>query len=89
MYPYIPTHVYCNIHVFSDYGEDADGVYYPTSDKYADQRRVFQDLGQGVLDNAWAGYNATLFAYGQTGAGKSYSVVGMFRYILRCSVNTP
>lgn len=28
------------------------------------------------MDNAWAGYNCCLFAYGQTGAGKSYSMVG-------------
>ena len=40
------------------------------------QRQVFNDLGQGVLDNAWEGYNATLFAYGQTGSGKSYSMIG-------------
>ena len=37
---------------------------------------VFNDLGQDILKNAWGGYNATLFAYGQTGAGKSYSVLG-------------
>ena len=29
-----------------------------------------------VLDNAWEGYHCCLFAYGQTGAGKSYSMVG-------------
>ena len=40
------------------------------------QRKVFNDLGQGVLDNAWKGYNCSLFAYGQTGSGKSYSMVG-------------
>ena len=34
------------------------------------------DLGIGVLENAWQGYNVSLFAYGQTGAGKSYSMVG-------------
>jgi hypothetical protein len=28
---------------------------------------VFEDLGRGVLSNAFEGYNATLFAYGQTG----------------------
>ncbi|VDI33207.1 Hypothetical predicted protein, partial [Mytilus galloprovincialis] len=44
--------------------------------KYASQRRVFEDLGQGVLDNAFEGYNCSLFAYGQTGSGKSYSMVG-------------
>ncbi|XP_064610352.1 kinesin-like protein KIF28 [Liolophura sinensis] len=43
---------------------------------YASQRIVFEDLGQGVLNNAFEGYNCSLFAYGQTGAGKSYSMVG-------------
>ncbi|CAG5853834.1 unnamed protein product [Menidia menidia] len=38
--------------------------------------RVFQDLGEGILDNALQGYNATLLAYGQTGSGKSYSMMG-------------
>ncbi|KAK3092350.1 hypothetical protein FSP39_001728 [Pinctada imbricata] len=58
--------------------EDENGVFVPDSSNsnYADQRRVFSDLGQGVLDNAWQGYNAALFAYGQTGAGKSYSMIG-------------
>lgn len=28
------------------------------------------------MDNAWDGYHCCLFAYGQTGAGKSYSMVG-------------
>ncbi|XP_078314013.1 kinesin-like protein KIF28 isoform X2 [Crassostrea virginica] len=58
--------------------ESDGGVYTPNSgtSNYTDQRRVFQDLGQGVLDNAWQGYNAALFAYGQTGSGKSYSMIG-------------
>ena len=43
---------------------------------YKLQKKVFRDLGRGVLDNAWQGYNAALFAYGQTGSGKSYSMVG-------------
>ncbi|EDQ92679.1 uncharacterized protein MONBRDRAFT_14025, partial [Monosiga brevicollis MX1] len=56
--------------------ELADGYLEPTDPVYADQKRVFADLGQGVLDNAWNGYNASLMAYGQTGSGKSYSMVG-------------
>ena len=40
------------------------------------KKKVYNDLGVGVLKNAWEGYNASLFAYGQTGSGKSYSVVG-------------
>lgn len=36
----------------------------------------FDTFGQRVLDNAWNGFHCCLFAYGQTGAGKSYSMVG-------------
>eukprot|EP00929_Paragymnodinium_shiwhaense_P051397 TRINITY_DN2586_c1_g4_i1.p1 TRINITY_DN2586_c1_g4~~TRINITY_DN2586_c1_g4_i1.p1 ORF type:complete len:1134 (+),score=428.70 TRINITY_DN2586_c1_g4_i1:175-3576(+) len=43
---------------------------------YADQVVVFNKFGKAVLDNAWEGYHCCLFAYGQTGAGKSYSMVG-------------
>ncbi|XP_065828144.1 kinesin-like protein KIF28 [Oscarella lobularis] len=55
---------------------DVNGVLTPVSARYADQNRVFDDLGRGVLDNAFKGYNCSLFAYGQTGSGKSYSMVG-------------
>ncbi|XP_077966673.1 kinesin-like protein KIF28 [Styela clava] len=60
------------------YKERADGYLEKdkASSKYCDQNRVFDDLGQGILNNAWEGYNSTLFAYGQTGSGKSYSIVG-------------
>ena len=53
-----------------------DGYFDVESSKYADQAKVFNDLGRSVLDNAWKGSNASLFAYGQTGSGKSYSVFG-------------
>jgi len=59
-----------------EFKERDDGYNEPLGEKYADQTRVFADLGQGVLDNAWQGYNCSLFAYGQTGSGKSYSMVG-------------
>lgn len=29
-----------------------------------------------VIDSAFQGYNACIFAYGQTGAGKSYTMMG-------------
>lgn len=44
--------------------------------KYDDQEIVYKELGLEVLDNAWNGYHCCLFAYGQTGAGKSYSMIG-------------
>ncbi|VDK53767.1 unnamed protein product [Anisakis simplex] len=56
--------------------EEENGYFKGVDERYADQRKVFNDLGEGVLDNAWKGYNCSLFAYGQTGSGKSYSMVG-------------
>ncbi|XP_048586008.1 kinesin-like protein KIF16B isoform X2 [Nematostella vectensis] len=44
---------------------------------FASQEQVFDDLGTDVLGAAFEGYNACIFAYGQTGAGKSYSMMGM------------
>ncbi|CAL1537456.1 unnamed protein product [Lymnaea stagnalis] len=58
------------------YTENKDGYLSPKDLKYADQKKVFDDLGKGVINNAWKGYNCSLFAYGQTGSGKSYSMVG-------------
>ena len=43
---------------------------------HASNDTVYNDLGEGVLENAWKGFNCCLFAYGQTGAGKSYSMMG-------------
>ncbi|KAF8467730.1 hypothetical protein BDZ91DRAFT_722979 [Kalaharituber pfeilii] len=43
---------------------------------YAGQDHLFRDLGGPLLDNAFEGYNNCIFAYGQTGAGKSYSMMG-------------
>jgi len=40
----------------------------PTQEgKFADQENVFKNLGIELLDNAFEGYNACIFAYGQTG----------------------
>ncbi|KAK2550750.1 Kinesin-like protein KIF16B [Acropora cervicornis] len=56
----------------------------PKDQHFITQEQVFSDLGQGVLDAAFEGYNACLFAYGQTSAGKTYTMMGtngLFRYI--------
>ena len=59
-----------------DYKILDNGYLSPISDKYADQKKVYNTVGKQVLDNAWEGYHCCLFAYGQTGSGKSYSMVG-------------
>ena len=35
---------------------------------YIGQELVYKCLGKGVVDNAFDGYNACIFAYGQTGS---------------------
>eukprot|EP00931_Biecheleriopsis_adriatica_P076794 TRINITY_DN5046_c0_g1_i1.p1 TRINITY_DN5046_c0_g1~~TRINITY_DN5046_c0_g1_i1.p1 ORF type:complete len:1104 (-),score=351.24 TRINITY_DN5046_c0_g1_i1:229-3540(-) len=56
---------------------DEKGYCHPLpGSKYADQKMVFETFGKRILDSAWEGYHCCLFAYGQTGAGKSYSMVG-------------
>ena len=55
---------------------DEQGRYLPTTEKYSDQQKVFNDVGEEILTNAIEGYHCCLFAYGQTGSGKSYSMVG-------------
>ena len=37
------------------------------TEKFANQEQVFDNLGVELLDNAFDGYNACIFAYGQTG----------------------
>ncbi|VDN12912.1 unnamed protein product [Dibothriocephalus latus] len=48
----------------------------PSDDRFAGQRRVFEDMGAEALDHAMKGYNVCVFAYGQTGSGKSYTMMG-------------
>lgn len=43
---------------------------------FADQQQVYMDIGEEMLNHAFEGYNVCIFAYGQTGAGKSYTMMG-------------
>eukprot|EP00079_Xenopus_tropicalis_P027957 XP_012822413.1 PREDICTED: kinesin-like protein KIF1B isoform X10 [Xenopus tropicalis] len=43
---------------------------------FASQSRVYNDIGKEMLEHAFEGYNVCIFAYGQTGAGKSYTMMG-------------
>ena len=37
---------------------------------------VYSDIGEEMLQHSFDGYNVCIFAYGQTGAGKSYTMMG-------------
>ncbi|XP_032456660.1 kinesin-like protein unc-104 isoform X12 [Nasonia vitripennis] len=48
----------------------------PNDENYSTQIMVYKDIGEEMLEHAFEGYNVCIFAYGQTGAGKSYTMMG-------------
>ncbi|XP_019883623.1 kinesin-like protein unc-104 isoform X15 [Camponotus floridanus] len=48
----------------------------PNDENYSSQLMVYKDIGEEMLIHAFEGYNVCIFAYGQTGAGKSYTMMG-------------
>ncbi|KAK3046245.1 hypothetical protein LTS18_013411, partial [Coniosporium uncinatum] len=49
-----------------------DKVFSPA----ADQTMLFEEVVAPMLDEVLAGFNCTIFAYGQTGTGKTYTMSG-------------
>ena len=45
-------------------------------DEESTQQEVFESVGKPLCEHALAGYNTTIFAYGQTGAGKTHTMHG-------------
>uniref|UniRef100_A0A8C5CNX8 Kinesin motor domain-containing protein n=1 Tax=Gadus morhua TaxID=8049 RepID=A0A8C5CNX8_GADMO len=43
---------------------------------FVSQEQVYKDIGEEMLLHAFEGYNVCIFAYGQTGGGKSYTMMG-------------
>ncbi|KAI0151650.1 kinesin-domain-containing protein, partial [Xylariaceae sp. FL1272] len=42
----------------------------------ADQAMIYEDVVKPILEETLSGYNCTIFAYGQTGTGKTYTMSG-------------
>ena len=51
----------------------------PNTDTYVNQDGVFDEIGTPILNWVLGGYNCCVFAFGQTGAGKSYTMMGDLR----------
>uniref|UniRef100_A0A834RCS1 Kinesin-like protein n=2 Tax=Sarcoptes scabiei TaxID=52283 RepID=A0A834RCS1_SARSC len=43
---------------------------------FASQELVYRKMAQPLLESAFQGYNICLFAYGQSGSGKTYTMMG-------------
>ena len=50
-----------------------DGVYFIDSTT----QWIYEDIAFPLVDGVLEGYNGTIFAYGQTGCGKSYTMTGV------------
>ncbi|EFX89779.1 hypothetical protein DAPPUDRAFT_40249, partial [Daphnia pulex] len=55
--------------------QSTDGSSCPSAN-IANQEKVFEVLGKPVLDSLFEGYNACVLAYGQSGTGKTYTMLG-------------
>jgi len=50
-----------------------DAVY----DKDSSQRQVYDEGAFPLVESVMSGYNGTIFAYGQTGCGKTHTMIGL------------
>lgn len=50
--------------------------FQPRDLEFSTQAMVYRDIGEEMLQHSFDGYNVCIFAYGQTGAGKSYTMMG-------------
>ncbi len=41
-----------------------------------DQKTIFNTIAKPIANSCLQGYNGTIFAYGQTGAGKTFTIQG-------------
>lgn len=59
---------------FDGFEQQQNGYLAPSggNSQYADQKRIFNDIGTRLIQQAFKGYHSTLFAYGQTGMLKKY-----------------
>jgi len=48
-----------------------------TYDYKASQEEIFASTAQPIVESVFKGYNGTIFAYGQTGTGKTFTMEGV------------
>lgn len=44
---------------------------------WAEQKTIYMDSANPIIQNVLEGYNGTIFAYGQTGTGKTHTMTGL------------
>jgi hypothetical protein len=51
-------------------------IFDSTDNAAKDQVELYVKLGEDLIKNAYAGYNCCILAYGQSGSGKTYTMIG-------------
>jgi len=46
-------------------------------DKTSSQQLIYENVASEIVQEALKGFNCTIFAYGQTGTGKTYTMEGL------------
>ena len=66
------TNATININGSQKHSFSFDRVFSPE----ANQAEVFEEVGENLVSDLIDGFNCTLFAYGQSGAGKTFTMEG-------------
>ena len=61
-----------NIEIPKNYIFSYDKVFPPNSN----QSEIYANVGKRIVEDIMSGYNGTIFAYGQSGSGKTYTMYG-------------
>ena len=81
------------VHLAKDGNEGRNFTFDAAYAQNCDQDTIYQNCGWAIVDSIMEGYNGTMFAYGQTGTGKTHTMVGelkknltnkIFWYLARC-----
>merc|ERR1712060_489962 len=56
--------------------DQKDFTYDAVFDQRMTQQQIFDDTALEIVESVMDGFNGTIFAYGQTGAGKSHTMTG-------------
>ena len=62
--------------IFRNRNKDQTYAFDYAFDKNTSQKTIFEKSTKFLIDGVVNGYNATVFAYGATGAGKTYTMLG-------------
>ena len=60
----------------ASFNETKSFTFDHTYDWNATQEKIFDQTARPILESVMEGYNGTIFAYGQTGTGKTYTMEG-------------